>query len=379
MSMERYSLDTVVIGAGVVGLAVARALAMSGRSVWILEKEDGFGRLTSSRNSEVIHAGIYYPSDSLKAQLCVRGKRLLYQYLEEHSLPFARCGKLIVAANSTQTDQLFSIASQARANGVGDLQLLGSKELHSLAPELAATSALLSPSTGIIDSHAYMQSLLNESEMHGATFLPNTEVAIRSVSHDSFELELVGQNAIVACSQLVNAAGLYSTALLSEVEVFPKSCLPEPVFAKGSYFSYSGKVPFQQLIYPVPEEGGLGVHLTLDLSGAARFGPDVEWLPAVERDGLDAVDYSVDAAKREQFVERIKRYWPSIDKNKLHADYSGLRPKIRFKDGLYEDFCIQCEANHGIRGLINLFGIESPGLTASLAIAELVGNRLKGD
>ena len=372
MSMERYTLDTVVIGAGVVGLAIARALAMSGRSVWMLDKEDSFGRHTSSRNSEVIHAGIYYQTDSLKAALCVRGKQLLYQYLEERSLPFARCGKLIVAADNAQADRLSRIDSQARANCVDDLEPLTRNQLQSRMPDLAATSALFSPSTGIVDSHAYMQCLLHDAEICGATFFPNTEIAIRSVSGEKFELELLGQNALVECSQLVNAAGLFSASILSEVDAFPKACLPEPVFAKGSYFSYSGKVPFKQLIYPVPEEGGLGVHLTLDLSGAARFGPDVEWLKLDELNALNTFDYSVDIAKKQQFADRIKAYWPAIDAAKLHADYSGLRPKIRFNDELYTDFCIQSEQEHGIKGLVNLFGIESPGLTASLAIAELV-------
>jgi L-2-hydroxyglutarate oxidase LhgO len=372
MSMERYTLDTVVVGAGVVGLAVARALAMSGRKVWVLDKEDSFGRHTSSRNSEVIHAGIYYQTDSLKAKLCVRGKQLLYEYMEERSVPFARCGKLIAAADSAQAARLSQIASQARANHVDDLEQLSVQQLRSLAPELTATSALLSPSTGIVDSHAYMQCLLNDAEMFGAMFLPNTEVAIRSVSFGKFELELLEQNTLVECSELVNASGLFAGSLLSEVSAFPKECLPEPVFAKGSYFSYSGKVPFKQLIYPVPEDGGLGVHLTLDLSGAARFGPDVEWVNIEGIESLNMFDYSVNEAKKQEFVSRIKAYWPAIDASKLHADYSGLRPKIRFNNELYSDFCIQSEQEHGIKGLVNLFGIESPGLTASLAIAELV-------
>ncbi|KZY70994.1 hypothetical protein A3742_11410 [Oleiphilus sp. HI0071] len=376
MSQERYTLDTVVIGAGVVGLAVARALAMSGRSVWILDKEEGFGRQTSSRNSEVIHAGIYYQLDSLKARLCVRGKHLIYQYLEDNSLPFARCGKLIVATNDSQADRLAQIKLQAKANQVEDLEQLGMVQIRAQVPEINATSALLSPSTGIVDSHAYMQSLLHDAEMSGATFLPNTEIEVRSVSPNKFELELLGQNALLECSELVNAGGLFSSSLLSQVETFPKHCLPEPVYAKGSYFSYSGSVPFKQLIYPVPEEGGLGVHLTLDLSGAARFGPDVEWLKVNGNAGLNAFDYSVDKAKKAQFVDRIKSYWPSLDESKLHADYSGLRPKIRFNGELYPDFCIQSESEHGISGLVNLFGIESPGLTASLAIGEFVEDLL---
>ena len=376
MPIERYELDTVVIGAGVVGLAVARSLAIAGRSVWIVDKEDNFGRHTSSRNSEVIHAGIYYPEDSLKARLCVRGKELLYGYLAEKSLPYARCGKLIVACNAKQSTRLDSIAERAAINGVADLQRLTASELEAIVPELSASTALHSPSTGIVDSHAYMQSLLNDAEMHGATFLPGTEVRLLAASSECFELELVGQNAIVRCSSLVNAAGLFATALLEEVESFPKVCLPEPVFAKGSYFSYSGKVPFKQLIYPVPEDGGLGVHLTLDLGGAARFGPDVEWCSLGDSRSLDSFDYAVDPSKRDAFASRIREYWPGLDPEKLHPDYSGLRPKIRFGEEVYLDFCVQGEQEHGLKGLINLFGIESPGLTASLALAEHVCTQL---
>ena len=376
MPMERYELDTVVVGAGVVGLAVARALALSGHSVWIVDKEDSFGRHTSSRNSEVIHAGIYYPEDSLKARLCVRGKELLYGYLAEKSLPYARCGKLIVACNAKQSTRLDSIAERATTNGVTDLQRLTASELDAIVPELNASTALHSPSTGIVDSHAYMQSLLNDAEMHGATFLPGTEVRLLAASSECFELELVGQNAIVRCSSLVNAAGLFATALLEKVESFPKVCLPEPVFAKGSYFSYSGKVPFKQLIYPVPEDGGLGVHLTLDLGGAARFGPDVEWCSLADSRSLDSFDYAVDLSKRDAFASRIREYWPGLDPERLHPDYSGLRPKIRFGEEVYLDFCVQGEQEHGIKGLINLLGIESPGLTASLALAEHVCTQL---
>ena len=376
MPIERYELDTVVIGAGVVGLAVARSLAIAGRSVWIVDKEDSFGRHTSSRNSEVIHAGIYYPSDSLKARLCVQGKELLYAYLADKSLPYARCGKLIVASSAEQSGRLGAISEQACVNGVTDLQLLSTSQVVRLAPELKASAALYSPSTGIADSHAYMQSLLNDAEMLGATFLPGTEVRLLTVSPECFELELLGQNAIVRCSSLVNAGGLFSTSLLAEVDSFPKGCLPEPVFAKGSYFSYAGKVPFKQLVYPVPEDGGLGVHLTLDLGGAARFGPDVEWCSIADTDALNAFDYAVDPSKKDTFLSRIREYWPEIDPEKLHPDYSGLRPKIRFGDAIFTDFCVQGEQEHGIKGLVNLFGIESPGLTASLALAELVANRL---
>lgn len=372
MTMERFELDTVVIGAGVVGLAVARALSIAGRSVWVLDKEDSFGRHTSSRNSEVIHAGIYYPTDSLKAQLCVRGKHLLYEYLTRKQLPFSRCGKLIVASDTAQAERLASIAKQAELNGVEDLRRIDRQSIESMAPGLNVSEALMSPSTGIVDSHAYMQSLLMDAEMHGATFLPNTKVVMRSVASERFELELLGQNAIVECAQVVNSAGLYAASLLSSVQGFPEVCLPEPVYAKGSYFSYSGKVPFKHLIYPVPEEGGLGVHLTLDLSGAARFGPDVEWCADNSVSDLDAFDYSVDPSKVDDFVGRVKAYWPGIDARQLHADYSGLRPKIRINGALSQDFCIQTEQDHGFKGLVNLFGIESPGLTASLAIAELV-------
>ena len=376
MTMERYKLDTVVVGAGVVGLAIAKVLSEAGRSVWLLDKEESFGRHTSSRNSEVIHAGIYYPSNSLKAELCVRGKALLYEYLKARQLPYSQCGKLIVASDAEQLGRLEMIESQARLNGVRDLKHLSQKSLNDSTPALSALGALLSPSTGVVDSHAYMQSLLHDAEIHGATFLPNTEAVLRGIAPRRFELELVGQNVLVECSQLVNAAGLYATSFLNGLSQFPPACLPEPVYAKGSYFSYSGKVPFKQLIYPVPEEGGLGVHLTLDLAGAARFGPDVEWCSELGASDLDTFDYSVSETKKEAFIDRIRAYWPRIEPAKLHTDYSGLRPKIRINDVISNDFCVQFEQEHGIAGLVSLFGIESPGLTASLAIAELVRSKL---
>jgi len=370
--MERYKLDAVVIGAGVVGLAVARALAVQGRKVWVLDRCAGFGYGTSSRNSEVIHAGIYYPENSLKAQLCVRGKSLLYDFVQRTNVPFSQCGKLIVATSEAQREKLSSIREKAAANGVHDLTLLDQSRLQALEGELNACAALYSPSTGIVDSHALMQALLHDAEHAGATFVPSTGVRLVTVADNAFELELLGHNTLVDTPILVNAAGLYASHLLRGQGAFPKSCLPKPIYAKGSYFTYSGRVPFKHLIYPVPEDGGLGVHLTLDLGGAARFGPDVEWCGELTQGQLDDFDYRVDPMRRSQFANRVAEYWPAIDVDKLHPGYAGLRPKISFGAEVHNDFCIQGCDKHGLTGLTNLFGIESPGLTSCLAIAEYV-------
>jgi len=374
--VERYKVDVVIIGAGVVGIAVANALSKAGRSVWLVEQDSAFGRYTSSRNSEVIHAGIYYPKNSLKAQLCVRGKALLYDYSATHLVPFKQCGKLIVASTPEQASRLERICEQGRVNGVDDLQVLNANQVRELEPDIECESAILSPSTGVIDSHSLMQTLLNESEVHGATFVPNTDVSVRRVASNQFELELLGQDTLVESSVLINSAGLFAPSLLKGVAGFEQALIPTAVFAKGSYFSYGGSTSFRHLIYPVPEEGGLGVHLTLDLGGAARFGPDVEWCGELTAEELKSFDYKVSPAKRDQFAQRIRQYWPKVDASKLRCDYSGLRPKIKFDNNIYSDFCIQTQAAHGINGLINLFGIESPGLTSSLAIGEYVASKV---
>lgn len=374
--MERYKLEAVVVGAGVVGLAVAKALAESGKSVWIIDKESSFGRHTSSRNSEVIHAGIYYPNGSLKAKLCVEGKAKLYRYLDQKGVPYKQTGKLIVATNQKQLTKLQAIKANAAGNGVDDLELLNQSQVALAAFQLRALGAISSPSTGIVDSYVLMQSLLSDAEVSGASFVANTELRLLSCAAHFFELELVGQDSLIETPILVNAAGLFAPSLLEGAEGFPQYLVPKPSFAKGSYFTYAGKTPFKQLIYPVPEDGGLGVHLTLDLAGAARFGPDVDWQPELTAVELDRFDYSVDPQKRGGFAERIAEFWPSVRPNALLPDYAGLRPKISFGGELYSDFSIQCADEHGLDGLVNLLGIESPGLTSCLAIAEHVVKEL---
>lgn len=367
--MEEYRIvditDCVVIGAGVVGLAVARALAMSGREVVILEGEDAFGTWTSARNSEVIHAGIYYPEGSLKASLCVRGRDLLYEYCESRNVPHQRCGKLIVATDEAQLSALEKIADAARRNGVNDLRFITREEALVLEPELNCVGALLSPSTGIIDSHTYMLSLLGEAEAHGAVLAYCTKVTGLHWTPDGIEVKINGEEqAQLKARLVVNSAGLAAPELASMIDALPAAHVPKPYYAKGCYYTLSGRAPFSHLIYPVPEQGGLGVHLTLDLAGQARFGPDVEW--------VDEPDYEVDPGRADGFYDAIRNYWPALKQDALSPGYSGIRPKISGPQETAADFLISGPDEHGCSGIINLFGIESPGLTASLAIGEAV-------
>jgi len=371
--METFEVETLVIGAGVVGLAVARELAMHGREVLLVEQESGIGMQTSSRNSEVIHAGIYYPLGSLKAQLCVRGRQLLYDYCEKNKVPFRRCGKLIVSNSQSQEMSLERIRQHALGNGVVDLIRLDQDEVQRMEPSLRATSALYSPSTGVVDSHVLMLQLQADIEAYGGQCVFNTKLSVKKADSHAIEFTMNNESAIISARQCVNAAGLSAIDLLDGVDNFPSVCLPDAFFAKGSYFSYSGKVPFSHLIYPVPEHGGLGVHLTLDMAGAAKFGPDVEWMPS---NPFVPSDYQVDAAKKHKFEQSVRQYWPGVDGMKLEPAYSGIRPKISGPNDASGDFIIQCSMQHGIKGLINLFGIESPGLTSSLAIAEKVSSLL---
>lgn len=364
---EEYQIDVLVIGAGVVGLAIARQLARAGKEVWLLEREDDFGMQTSSRNSEVIHAGIYYPRDSLKAKLCVAGKELLYGYCQMHQIPHRRCGKLIVATSQVQREELKSILKKARLNGVTDLVWLDQDGLQQMEPELKGLAALYSPSTGVIDSHQYMRQLLTDFEQAGGHLVLKSKVSAIQFANRSFELEIEGQNVRLNAQACINSCGLQAVDLLKDVSGFPQQSLPKEYFAKGSYFTYSGRTPFSHLVYPVPEPGGLGIHLTLDQGGMARFGPDVEWLKSRAE-----WDYHVDETKRDAFYHAIRRYWPGVDRHKLVPDYSGIRPKVSGPNDPAGDFLIQGEESHGLKGLVNLFGIESPGLTASLAIAEHV-------
>jgi len=358
-------LQAVVVGAGVIGLAVARALALHGREVVILEASDGIGTETSSRNSEVIHAGIYYPRQSLKAELCVRGKGLLYEYLAGRGLPHVRCGKLIVATSEEQIAELAVIRERAALNGVTDLAPLTAAEAKALEPALACTAALISPSTGILDSHAYMLALLADAEAAGAVLALRSRLRQASITAAGVELRVEAEEAIsVRTPILVNCAGLHASAVAARIEGFPQERVPPTHFCKGNYYTLSRAAPFKRLIYPVPERAGLGVHLTLDLAGQGRFGPDVEW--------VDHIDYSVDAARAASFYREVRKYWPGLRDGELAPGYAGVRPKLHTAAETARDFLIQGPRDHGIAGVVNLFGIESPGLTASLAIAERV-------
>ncbi len=359
------SVDAVVIGAGVVGLAVARALALSGREVIVLEAEDAIGTHTSSRNSEVIHAGIYYPKGSLKARSCVAGRSLLYAYCESHGVPFRRCGKLIVATDERQVDELSAIRAKAHANGVTDVDFIPREQAIEWEPELHCVAALYSPSTGIIDSHALMLAYQGDAEAHGAMIAFRSPLLGADTVADGFVLHVGGADAMtVKTPVLVNSAGLRAPTVAKTVEGYPAKAAPPEHYAKGNYYSLARKNPFSRLIYPVPEPGGLGVHVTLDLGGQARFGPDVEW--------VQSIGYDVDPKRAERFYAAIRRYWPGLPDGALLPGYAGIRPKTAGPGEPAPDFQIQGPREHGVPGLVHLFGIESPGLTASLALAEAV-------
>ena len=359
------SVDCVVIGAGVVGLAVARALALAGHEVLVLEKERWIGSETSSRNSEVIHAGIYYPKGSLKAQLCLAGKHKLYAYCAERGIAHRRLGKLIVACSEAEIAILDGVRQRAEANGVDDLRWLGSNELRALEPELAAIGAYVSPSTGIIDSHGLMLAYEADLEAAGGMVVLRAPVLSGRVEAPGFTLEIGGAEPMrLACRLLVNSAGIHAPSLARRIAGIPPASIPRDYFCRGVYFTLAGRSPFRHLIYPVPEAAGLGVHLTLDLAGQARFGPDVEW--------IDGIDYTVDPRRGERFYAAIRTYWPTLRDGTLQPGYAGIRPKISGPKEPAADFLLQGPAEHGIAGLVNLYGIESPGLTASLAIAERV-------
>jgi L-2-hydroxyglutarate oxidase LhgO len=355
--------EVAVIGAGVVGLAVARALALQGREVVILEAESAFGTGASARNSEVIHAGIYYPRGSLKARLCVAGRSRLYEYCERRGIPHRRCGKLIVATSEPQIAELSRIRAAAAANAV-ELETLTAEQARQLEPELAAMGALHSPLTGIIDSHAYMLALLGDAEAHGAMLSCGSRVKCAELHSGGIEVHLEESEAPLRARLLVNCAGLNAPEMARSLAGFPAAHVPRAWLAKGNYFTLSGRSPFTQLVYPVPEPGGLGIHLTLDLAGRARFGPDVQW--------IESLDYDVDAARAERFYASIRTYWPGLPQGSLQPAYAGVRPKISGPGEPAADFRIEGPETHGVPGVIHLFGIESPGLTASLAIADHV-------
>lgn len=366
------SIEAVVIGAGVVGLACARALAKRGIETVILERNGAFGSETSARNSEVIHAGLYYPTGSLKARLCVAGKRQLYEFCSTHAIAHRRCGKLVVATSAAQESRLAVLQQQGEANGVDDLQLLSAAEAHALEPELACTAALLSPSTGIIDSHGLMLALLGDAEHDGAALALHSPLSTGSIDSRGMVLETSGADGLrFRARMMINAAGLWAPQVAASLAGFPAPLIPANFLAKGSYYALTGRAPFSRLLYPLPESGGLGVHLTLDLGGQARFGPDVEWLPdPLPGQPIGELDYRVDRARGDAFYAEIRRYWPALADDALAPAYAGVRPKIAGRHDPAGDFLIQGPARHGVPGLVNLFGIESPGLTACLAIAE---------
>ena len=366
-------LDCVVVGAGVVGLAIARRLALAGREVLVIETNPGIGMETSSRNSEVIHAGIYYPTGSLKATLCVPGRDALYAYCEQRGVGHDRCGKLIVATAESQLPKLRAIEAQAHANGCHEVEMISAEAAHAMEPALSCVAALHSPNTGIIDSHGYMLSLQGDAENAGALFAFDSRVVGGRMDADGIVLQVRsgdGSETEIQAGLLVNAAGLWSVQLAQHIAGLPTDELPGAWFAKGNYYSLSGRAPFSRLIYPVPEPGGLGVHLTLDLGGQARFGPDVEWLADVG----NGIDYRVDPSRADRFYAAIRDYWPMLPDASLQPGYSGVRPKISPPGADPADFLF---STHGNANYIGLYGMESPGLTASLAIADHIFGMIK--
>ncbi len=365
-------VDCIVVGAGVVGLAVARQLAIFGREILLLEAAGDIGTETSSRNSEVIHAGIYYPAGSQKAALCCPGKNLLYNYCADRGIDHKRCGKLIVATEETQIPGLQEILHTGRANGVSDLAWLSEADVATKEPALKASAAIWSPSTGIVDSHQLMLALLADIEAHGGTISFHTRVTDILTTEGELVLTVDNNNAPyrVAASSVVNCAGLGAIPLARSISGLPSSSIPSVEFAKGSYFSYMGQTPFDCLVYPVPTPGGLGIHLTLDQAGQARFGPDVEW--------VEEINYDVNASAKSKFAQAVASYWPAVQTERLSPAYSGIRVKTKPRGSNYHDFIFSGPKDHGIKGLLNMFGFESPGLTSCLAIGQQALKELCG-
>ena len=362
-------IECAVIGAGVVGLAVARRLAMAGREVVILEAEEAFGTHTSSRNSEVIHAGIYYPTGSLKARLCVAGRKALYRYCSEHDVRHQRVGKIVVACDESELGGLRKYKEQAEINGVDDLRMLGPDELAGMEPEVRCVAGFLSPSTGIIDSHGLMLEYLGDAERRGASLALGSPVRSGRTEADGIVLEVGGAEPMaIQCRCVVNSAGFSAQAVARSIAGIPARTIPATHYAIGHYYSLAGAAPFRRLVYPVARQDWLGVHVTLDLGGRVKFGPDFEW--------IDRVDYRFDESREAAFYKAIRRYYPGLKDGALQPGYTGIRPKIHGPAEPAPDFLIQGEALHGVRGLVNLYGIESPGLTSSLAIADHVASLL---
>jgi L-2-hydroxyglutarate oxidase LhgO len=374
-AMDRFETEAVVIGAGAVGLACAAELARRGLEVIVLEAASIIGSGTSSRNSEVIHAGIYYPNGSLKHKACVSGRRALYQYLSERGVSYRKCSKLIVATNSAEDEQISKLHQLGQLNGVEGLDLISGSAARALEPELFCTSALVSHETGIFDSHGYMLALLGEIEDHrGSLALECSVTRCRSLGPNNFEVETGGSSpTLLQTPILVNATGLHAQALARQMEGFDPDLVPPLYLAKGSYFRFAGKPAFSRLIYPAPVNGGLGVHVTLDLQGQMRFGPDVEWL---DTSSPEDVAYRVEPERAKNFYAAVRSYWPNLPDDTIQPDYSGCRPKLTAKGQPAGDFMVQTSDHHGIDGLVHMFGIESPGLTASLELARQIGVHL---
>ncbi|MBT3359846.1 MAG: NAD(P)/FAD-dependent oxidoreductase [Rhodospirillales bacterium] len=364
------SIQCAVIGAGAIGLAIAREMAMRGIEVIVLEESDAIGSDTSSRNSEVVHAGIYYPTDTLKAKLCVEGRDQLYEYFESHGVGYDRCGKLIVATDDAQIGRLEAIKAKAEANGVSDLQWLDGAQAVAMEPNLKAKAALFSPSSGIMDSHRLMLAYQGDLEDNGGMVAFLSPVWGGRLENGAKVISVHGDEPMdLACDIIINSAGLGAQALSTSLEFLPQDTIPARYLAKGTYFTLTGRAPFSRLVYPIPEDGGLGVHLSLDLGGQARFGPDVEW--------IDEIDYDVDPARADIFYSAIRTYWADLEDGALQPGYTGVRPKVSPQGAPDADFVIQGPETHGVAGLVNLYGMESPGLTASIAIARHVADMLK--
>jgi L-2-hydroxyglutarate oxidase LhgO len=369
--MDKF--DVIIVGAGVVGLAIAAKLSKQFKQVLLIDKNARFGEETSSRNSEVIHAGIYYPQNSLKAQLCVKGKNRLYQYCKDRAISHQPIGKFLVAHNDAEEEFLEKTLFIASNNGVHDLVWQSPAQLHKSEPALSASAALFSASTGIIDVHNYMQSLLTELEEEGGIFVANTEMLSATPKSTGFTVNLKSVNDLlsIACDHLINSGGLHSTKLAASIESLLPELIPQMHWCRGHYFSYSGKSPFQKLIYPIPESTGLGIHASLDLGGQLKFGPDTEY--------IEQLEYGVNESLKDEFYIAISKYFPAVERHRLQPAYSGIRPKLQGENDGFRDFIIQTQHQHKIKGLINLFGIDSPGLTSSLAIADYVAKAINDE
>jgi len=372
MSVPIETADTIVIGAGVIGLAIARQLAQAGREVLVLETNDSFGMETSSRNSGVIHAGIYYPPGSLKARSCVRGKQLLYDYCVKRQIPFERIGKLIIAANEDQQDKLRALQINALESGVTDLEWLDQSRVCDLEPDLKASTALLSPSTGIIDVHELMLAFLGDLETAGGTLVTHSRVLGGKLKNNGIELKIDnGGGFTLLAKTVINAAGHGATEITRSISGFPDHHIPAIYPIRGHYYEHAGELPFSRLIYPIPENKGLGIHVTLDLAGQGRFGPDAEY--------CDGIDYRFDESRKTRFAKAIRKWYPGLDESRLQPGYVGVRPNLKGPEETFRDFMISGPEEHGVNGLINLFGIDSPGLTACMALAEQLASSIQGN